>query len=96
VCVLDYLEAGAVLLTTDLFGEDAVAPRGARVPLDIRTDGTWIWTDATAYYLRHYRIAPHIDLLAHILAARGRPPRPDTVTLFRAMAMLAQPDAGPP
>jgi len=91
--VLDYLDAGPVLLTTDLLGDDMVEPRGARVPMDVRTDGTWIWTDATAYYLRHYLIAPHPDLLAHIRVACGRPARPDTVALFRAMATLSRPDS---
>jgi hypothetical protein len=91
-CVLDYLAAGAVLLTTDALGEDVVEPRGSLVPMDIRTDGTWIWSDATAYYLRQYLIAPHPDLLAHIRTARCRPAQPDTVALFRAMAVIAQPN----
>jgi hypothetical protein len=93
--VLEYLDSGVVLLTTDLLGEDLIEPRGALVPTDIRTDGTWIWADATAYYLRHYRIAPDAGLLAHIRAARYRPAQPDGVALFRAMAMLAQADSTP-
>ncbi|MGL5867025.1 MAG: hypothetical protein ACRCYX_14375 [Dermatophilaceae bacterium] len=42
------------------------------VPLDLRTDGEWVWADATAYYLAEHRMAPSADFLAYLEQ------RPDT------------------
>ena len=89
--MLRFLAAGHLLLTTDALAEDTVRPeRGAVVPVDVRTDGSWIWTDAIAYHLREYAIAPDPDLLAHAQAAGYHCPPVDTVTAFRAMVALDQ------
>ena len=90
--LLDRLEAGVPLLTTTAVAEDVVEPaRGAVVPLSFRTDGTWIWTEASTYYLQRYALAPDPDLHAHLLAAPDVP-APDGVALHRAAEALLRAD----
>ena len=36
------------------------------VPLSYRTDGTWVWQEALAYYVRTRGVAPELELLCHI------------------------------
>jgi hypothetical protein len=87
--VAQYLESGTVLLSTDSrdpdpFDEEA----GPVVPIDVRTDGRWIWNDAVAYFLRTYAISPEIDLLTHIRARDYRMAETDLVSEHRALAAL--------
>lgn len=87
--VLAYLDAGSHLLMTTALMDDVVEEtRHGVVPMSFRTDGQWIWTDATAYYLRHYGLAPDAQLLDHIRARRFEIPRVDTVAQHRALAAL--------
>ncbi|PXY19457.1 ferredoxin [Prauserella muralis] len=69
--VLDYLNAAPVVLSARSYDTDAFAPeREPAVPLNFRTDGTWVWPGAVAYYLREHGVAPDPELTAHI-RARG-------------------------
>ena len=88
--VLTYLESGVPLAVTDATAADTVDPsQGETVPLSVRTDGSWIWSDAAGHYLRHYGLSPDPYLVAHIRAAGPRVPSAlDGVTLFRAMHRL--------
>ncbi len=58
------------------------------VPLSFRTDGTWVWSDATAYYLATFGIAPELEFLCHLeqRAADGPPAVPDDVAVAAAAA----------
>lgn len=90
--LLDRLEAGVPLLTTTAVAEDVVEPaRGAVVPLSFRTDGSWIWTEATTYYLQRYALAPDPDLRAH-LTGTPAPDGLDGVALHRAAEALLRAD----
>ena len=87
--ILGYLDAGSpVLITTarlyDMIDQDL----GRVVPMSFRTDGAWIWTDISAYYLRAYGLRPDAGLVAHIAASGYRMPRVDGVAEFRAIAVL--------
>jgi hypothetical protein len=87
--VLAYLEAGSPLLMTTALMDDVVEEtRHGVVPMSFRTDGLWIWTDAAAYYLRQYGLAPDAELLDHIRAHRFETPTVDPVTQHRALAAL--------
>lgn len=87
--LLNYLEAGTELLVTSGTMADIVDPElGSVVPMDFRTDGSWVWTDTVSYYLRTHHLAPDSDFLEHIRNAGGPPPALDTVLVTRAMEAL--------
>lgn len=92
-----YLRRGEPLLITTGRLRDVVDPaRGKVVPMSFRTDGTWVWSDATTYYLEAYRLLPDPSLVAHIRALSHVPPAVDDVAMHRAMAALRAPAAGEP
>ncbi|MFD9123966.1 hypothetical protein [Kitasatospora sp. NPDC059571] len=87
--VIAYLRSGELLLASPELADDILRPyREAVVPVDIRTDGAWIWTDATTYYLEEHGLEPHPDLLAHIRAAAYAAPEVDGATRHRAIDLL--------
>jgi hypothetical protein len=91
--VLAYLAGGTPLRITAELTEDAVDPTsGAVVPTNLRTDGEWIWTDATRYYLDRYRLAPDDRLLTQIRRRGYRSAEVSRVALHRALAAV-QPNA---
>ena len=71
---------------------DILSPeRGDVVPLHLRTDGTWVWSDAAAYYLEKYGLAPDPGLAAHLseLLAGAEPAEPlDEISVHRALVHL--------
>jgi hypothetical protein len=90
--VIEYLNAGEPLLVTTAAMDDVVDRSGRNVvPMNFRTDGTWIWTDTTTYYLARHNLAPDPELLDHIRAADYSLPRLDGVAIHRAMAVLQEP-----
>jgi len=89
--VLRYLELGEPILFANAMTKDIVKPdRGEVVPFDVRTDGTWIWFDATAYYLSRHQLAPPADFLDHIRSAEYLAPVADGVAWHRAVAHLVK------
>ncbi|MGL5829063.1 MAG: hypothetical protein ACRC0L_05775, partial [Angustibacter sp.] len=71
----EFLANGKPLMLADSEGEDLFDPsRGAVVPLHLRTNGEWIWSEASVYYLTHHRIAPPSEfraVLADLLPSSG-------------------------
>jgi hypothetical protein len=67
------------------------------VPLNYRTDGTWVWSDALAYYLLRRGVAPELDFLCHIesMGYAAAPSVPDEVA-SAAVALATAPPAPPP
>lgn len=94
--LLEYLRNGAVLMHTTSRINDVLDPgRPAVVPVDFRTDGTWIWTDTVMYYLEQHGLEPDPRLAEHI---RGRGYQVPPVTeddLLRALAVARQPARRP-
>jgi len=65
--VAAYLYEGEPLLITSGLMDDVVDnSQECCVPMSLRTDGTWIWNEASAYYAEEHRLQPHAELLAHI------------------------------
>lgn len=65
--VLDYLDGAPVVLDGRGLAADAFDPdRPAAVPMTFRTDGSWVWPGAVAYYLREHAVSPDPDLVEHI------------------------------
>lgn len=87
--ILGYLDAGSPVLITIALLNDVIDPdRGRAVPMNFRTDGTWIWNDISAYCLRTYGFRPDPALVAHIEANGRTMPQVDGVAEFRAVALL--------
>ncbi|WP_431963616.1 hypothetical protein [Nocardia sp. bgisy134] len=65
--ILGFLHGGAVIRAANGKSIDMIDPtKGKVVPRIYKTDGEWIWTAATRYYLEKYGIAPEDDFLSHI------------------------------
>jgi hypothetical protein len=76
---------------------DPLDPSGGPVvPLGYRTDGTWVWQEALAYYVRSRGVAPEMALLCHI-EERGFTPTdvPDDLASVAAAAVRAGPAPAP-
>ncbi|GLY46797.1 hypothetical protein [Lentzea sp. NBRC 102530] len=88
--LLDRLRAGHPLLTTALTEPDVLQPdSGSVVPLGLRTDGVWIWSEAVTHYVERHRVAPEPGLLRHLEAAE--PVRAlDSVSIYHALAALGR------
>ena len=69
--LLTYLESAPVVLAARSYDLDEFSQSGEQdVPLNFRTDGTWIWAGAVPHYLRKYGLPPEPELVAHA-QARG-------------------------
>lgn len=87
--VATYLCGGEPLLVTTTHMDDVIDPaRTNCVPMSFRTDGTWLWADACAYYAAKHRLAPDADLLTHIQASGYLMPTVDGVAVHRALTLL--------
>jgi hypothetical protein len=87
--VAEYLYEGEPLLLTPGLMDDVVdASRGCCVPMSLRTDGTWIWNEASAYYAEEHQLQPHAGLLAHIRSNDYAVPLVDGVAVYRAIQVL--------
>jgi hypothetical protein len=91
--VLAYLAGGTPVRITTELTEDTVDPTlGAVIPINLRTDGEWIWADSVGYYLDRYWLAPDDRFLTQIRRRGYRSAEVDRVALHRALAAV-QPDA---
>jgi hypothetical protein len=72
--LLDFLTSGEVVLHTDTVLPDVVAGTPGPVPASLRSDGVWVWSDASAYYLDRHHLAPESALADHaeVAAPGGR------------------------
>jgi hypothetical protein len=84
--MLAYLDGGVFLSATCLFqdhfqgGKDVTA-------LAFLTDGTWLWTNALAYYVRHYHFRVPGEFVEHMRRQNWQVPPEDS---FDADAILSQ------
>ena len=85
--VLAYLAAAPSLLAATTRTEDVVT--GTRTaPTGLRTDGAWVWPEATHHYLDNHRLAPDPALLTHIAMAGYTLPTVTVADLHRALAAV--------
>ncbi|WP_432842772.1 hypothetical protein [Dactylosporangium sp. CA-092794] len=92
--LLDALDSAEFVARSGSRMTDVLDPdRGDVVPLHLRTDGAWVWSEATAYYLAEHGLAPDPGLARHLLDPDGPPPL-DEVALHRVLVhLLARPEA---
>lgn len=87
--VLQFLLGGKIAARTSGRSIDKLdESRGKVVPSSLATDGTWIWSRATAYYLQHHGVAPEPDFLKHIRKCNYTAAQPDPDTLSQAIVTL--------
>ncbi|GGP50590.1 hypothetical protein [Saccharothrix coeruleofusca] len=86
--LLAYLEAAPVVLAARDLDVDEFAPGDRDVPLNFRTDGTWIWAGAVPHYLRKHGLPPQPELVAHIVGRGFRPVEVDEATKGRAVELI--------
>ncbi|WP_370934219.1 hypothetical protein [Amycolatopsis sp. cg13] len=92
--VLGYLNKAPVILASRNNDTDAFDPsRTDAVPLNFRTDGSWVWPGAVGYYLREHGISPDPELVEHIRAAGYTVPEVDKATQQRMLAAMTSPPA---
>jgi hypothetical protein len=89
--LLRYLTGAPLVIRAAGLEPDPLDPsRGPAVPVGYRSDGVWVWQEATAYYLAERWVAPEDDLLAHIEGNDFTPPAtlPDEVVDVAAAAAM--------
>lgn len=85
--LLDFLSGGEVVLTSEVRMADLITGTAGAVPADLRSDGVWVWSEASRYYLDRHRLAVDARLAAH---ARKRKPvrRLSPLDRYRVRAAL--------
>lgn len=86
--LLGYLDAGAELVVDEAVADDVVDPLRGAVPVGLRTDGFWIWSNASTYYLREHRFALDADFTRHIRERDYVMPEVDGAARYRAIVAL--------
>lgn len=87
--LLTYLESAPVVLAARSYDLDEFSQSGEQdVPLNFRTDGTWIWAGAVPHYLRKYGLPPEPELVAHAVARGFQVGDVNGQTQDRAVAII--------
>ncbi len=86
--LLTYLEAAPVVLAARNLDVDEFVPGEQDVPLNFRTDGTWIWAGAVPHYLRKHGLPPEPALIQHILDRNFQVTEVDEATKDRAVTLI--------
>ncbi|SOD74986.1 hypothetical protein SAMN05892883_4183 [Jatrophihabitans sp. GAS493] len=81
--VLHYMRSADTLLAGPGRLDDVITGDPNCVPTDYRTDGQWIWSAASEYYLERHGFAPDLALTNHATSATPAP----TSRLQRHIAM---------
>lgn len=91
--LLDFLSGGELILTSEVRMTDLITGAAGAVPADLRSDGVWVWSEASRYYLDRHRLAVDARLAAH---ARKRGPvrRLSPLDRYRVRAALVPPRDG--
>jgi hypothetical protein len=90
----EYLSQGhLVLRASGQITDPLDSGSGSVLPLSYRTDGVWVWWEASAYYLLHRGVAPELELLCHIEEQGYRLPSevPADVLVQASRSVMAPP-----
>lgn len=87
--VAAYLRGAPLVAVAYGFDPDPFDPlRPQVVPLNVRTDGDWVWSESLAYYADRYGIGPEPDLMAHLARRQYQLPDVDDERVARAAEAL--------
>ncbi len=70
--LLDFLAGGEIVLSAEARLADLITGTAGAVPVNLRSDGHWAWSDAVRYYLDRHLLAPAAELAAHARTSRPR------------------------
>lgn len=84
--MLDFLNSGEVVLAAETRLTDVLTTAARVVPASLRSDGSWVWSEATTYYLDRHRLTPEPGLAEHALTS---PPGARLSPLVRHRVMAA-------
>src|SRR5262249_25897212 len=97
VLVLHYPNRRGLLMETTSQIEDILDPHaGQVVPISFRTDGYWVWSDATWFYLNQHYLAPAGPFLEHIRNREYAFEDVDAAGILQALALLQEPPESEP
>ncbi|WP_067666979.1 hypothetical protein [Nocardia miyunensis] len=86
--LLTYLESAPIILAARSFDVDEFAPTDRDVPLNYRTDGTWIWAGSVPHYLRKHGLSPEPELVRHVQARDFLLGEVDSAAKDRAVSVI--------
>ncbi|GLY49666.1 hypothetical protein [Lentzea sp. NBRC 102530] len=87
--LLNYLESAPVVLAARSYDTDEFSQTGEQdVPLNFRTDGTWIWAGAVPHYLRKYGLPPEPELVAHAVSRNFQVAEVNEQTQDKAVSII--------
>jgi hypothetical protein len=70
-----YLDAGRTVAATGVLVDDVLDPGITGVaPLELVTDGPWVWPRDLAYYVRQYNVSLPEDFASHVRKRAWQPP----------------------
>jgi hypothetical protein len=82
--IVQYLNAGATLAATGSVVDDALdVTKKAVAPLEIVTDGIWVWPRDLAYYVEHYHIVLPSAFVEYMRTRSWNPPSLSREDLIR-------------
>ncbi|HVK20383.1 MAG TPA: glycohydrolase toxin TNT-related protein [Actinokineospora sp.] len=87
VAIERYLQDAPLVLSSRGLSADLITGDEAKVPMGYHTDGRWVWSSATAYYLREHDIPPMLELVDHIRENRYTVPEVPQLAMRRAAAL---------
>lgn len=73
--LVGYLRGGVAIDQCPGVGVDVFDP-SKHTPLDVMTDGEWVWPADAAHYCSEHGIGPHPDFVAKIVRLQGVAPIP--------------------
>jgi hypothetical protein len=72
--IVQYLNVAVTLATTGSVVDDALdATKKAIAPLEIATDGIWVWPRDLAYYVRNYHVVLPPEFVEHMRKCSWNP-----------------------
>ncbi|MDQ2589124.1 hypothetical protein [Saccharothrix yanglingensis] len=89
--LLDFLAGGEVVLPVPDTLDDVLSRSPRPVPVDLRSDGRWVWSEASRYYLERYMLSPDPEFADH---AASHAPRTALTHLERYRVRAALTPAG--
>jgi hypothetical protein len=73
--VARYLDAGRTVAATGVLVDDVLDPGNTAVaPLELVTDGAWVWPRDLAYYVRQYNVSLPEDFVSDVRKRAWQPP----------------------